>query len=159
MDERRRQEKLLRKKRKREEKRTAHARHSAALASPDIPEWVLDRPKMSDTLMAFAAPLFDAQPSPCQAEEVERPLLLAMAAWNSALAFQGDALEAELQALSRGLSGYSLAPPEIMLTTLRALAERKRSHFPDDHRLVLDVRVQGTAPDFRILATSTLFKP
>jgi hypothetical protein len=159
MNERSRQERLRRKRMKREERRTARSQRRAMIAPVHLAQELLSQPKMSDTLVAFAKPLIDELPDDIQAGQLEFLFLLAMGAWNAVLLSQqgGEgSLEEELRTLSLKLAEHTEAPPPVMLSMLRILAERKQRLFADDPRVVVTVHVAGEAPHFRILATSSL---
>jgi hypothetical protein len=141
--ERARQQRLERKARRRREKRERPPQRAA----PILVSFGTGLPKMSETLVAFAEPLLAGVPE--TEEEWRGGLYTAAFVWNGVVS---GLPEAELTArLQRGL-GRSLEVPRLV----RHLVERKQSLFPDDARLIFDIRTQQRGERVHVMAASGL---
>lgn len=122
-------------------------------------------PKMSDALVAFAEPLLDGIPpgSPVAAYEAE--LILASAAWNFLVSLEGEyargkqAVQISEQEVGKILDlltvGSDMTDDEA-LDLLQELTARKQELFPDDRRIVGDVRVYFRGDRLHVTTVSSL---
>jgi hypothetical protein len=135
------------KKRARREKRLAKRAAPYQRSLPRLVAQMAGLPKMSEALAEFAAPLLDSLGPDADAAAWRSQLLLAATVWNMSRVAQ-DRLdefgEAEAAAIRIDLvdrlmhaTDWSHEQCDFLVTELQ---ERKRLLFPDDPRLVVDIR-------------------
>jgi len=102
---------------------------------------------MSDTLMCFAAPLFNEIENDAPLEAHEYILRVAQVAWN---ADQVPGIERVIEEMA----AHS-PDPDGLRRGIASLRERKRRLFPDDLRLVIDFRAELLEEGLYLQAMST----
>ena len=120
-------------------------------------------PKMSDVLVAFAAPILDTLDDDASLDEYRGALRFASIIWN-VLAMLDEEVRrsggvlvdrdkvAELTALlEQAVGGFD----EENLALLDALRERRRELFPDERRIVMDVGAELQGDRVHVMAAST----
>jgi len=159
---RKREQQLRKRKEQREYRRLSRA--------VDVAPKMLRRPppgvaKMSDTLVAFAQPLLDGIPPGAPIEAYEGELLLGATVWNFFVTLdreydrQGRAVEVLEEQTRTILDALSLGTDmseDDALGLLQTLAARKHDLFPNERRLIGDVRAEFRGDRVHVVALSTL---
>jgi len=116
---------------------------------------------MSDTLVEFAQPLLELLPDDPGIAMMQNVLSLGMLLWNcfvlEASPSHDDRKEAgELRAHVLATANRSGVPRDLMADLLEELAERKRTLYPDDRRLIAGIDVRPDCDGFHVQAMSIL---
>lgn len=161
-----------RNRRKREQrlrKRQEQRHYRRLVRSLDSAPKIVRRPpgmaKMSDALVAFAQPLLDAIPSGAPVEAYEGELLLGAMVWNFLVTLDreydrdGAAVQVQEEEMCKILDALALGTDmsdDDAIDLLETLAARKRDLFPDERRLIGDVRAEFRGDRVHVVALSTL---
>jgi hypothetical protein len=158
-----------RKREERQRKRQDQRHHRRLTVAMNVAPKMLRRPpagllKMSDVLVAFAEPLLDWIPpgSPVAAYEAE--LILASAIWNFLVALDGEhdrgnrvqISEEELGKIVDLLTVGSDITDDEALDLLQELTARKHDLFPEERRIVGDVRAYFRGDRLHVTTISSL---
>ena len=116
-------------------------------------------PKMSDTLVEFAQPLLDLLPSDPALGQVRNAVALGSVLWNcfvlEASGKDEDLVEADaIRARVLTTAAEEGVPRDLTADVLAELAERKRTLFSDDRRVIAGVDVRRQGDGFHIEAMS-----
>jgi hypothetical protein len=118
-------------------------------------------PKMSDTLVEFAQPLLDLLPDEAGLAMTRNVLSLGMLLWNCFVLEASPSLDdrkeaGELRAHVLATASRSGVAPRLRTNLLEELAERKRTLYPDDRRLIAGIDVRPDGDGFHVQAMSIL---
>jgi hypothetical protein len=160
-----------RRKRERRRRKRQEQRHYRRLSRVvDVAPKVLRRPppgqpKMSDTLVAFAEPLLDCIPDGAPVEAYEAELILAALVWNFIVTLDHEyessagPVPISEERVGKILDALSLGTDmsdDEALDLLQTLAARKHDLYPDERRLVGDVRAEFRGDRLHVVTLSTL---
>ena len=111
-------------------------------------------PNISGSLQEMIRPLWDRLPPERRtAANLQDALDLAKEGWNLQVELGGDeGLEAELALRSEQFVARGL-PANVARQLLQLLVERKRALFPDDDRLIAEVRAREDEGELGMLVT------
>ena len=158
-----------RNRRKREQrlrKRQEQRQYRRLVSKLDVAPKVLRRPppgmaKMSDVLVAFAQPLLEGIPPDAPIVAYEAELLLGAMVWNFLVTLDREhdrkqdavpILEEQMGKVLDALSIGTRMSEDDALAFLQTLAARKRDLFPDERRLIGDVRAEFRGDRVHVVA-------
>ncbi len=109
--------------------------------------------KMSDALTDFVEPYRQE----ADTEEAQRKLLeLAIMAWNVSLLSEPEQQEMVDRILAEGFSAATEELKQGMKDILNQLIARKKQHFSENQRMIVDFDLKDTGRDYYLSVASTL---
>ena len=112
--------------------------------------------KMSDVLARFVEPYVDAADTK---DAHQKPLTLAVTAWNAALYPEAERARMLDDILGEGWTGVPKGLRAELRKFVGELIVRKLTHFPDNRRAIIDFCVEESRTGFHLSVVSTLETP
>ena len=110
---------------------------------------------MSEVLMAFVEPYIE---SASTEENYRKLLMLAIVAWNTALLPKEDQQDIVDKAVE-AIPAISWAMRVYMRAFMSELIERKKTHFSEYTRMIIDFELTDLGEGYHLSVASTLEKP
>jgi hypothetical protein len=146
--------------RKQKKKRTQYAalKHKLRRSPFSLSQVVVEprgQIRMSEVLEAFVEPYVDLAETE---EALHKLLTVAIAAWNISL-LPADEQKAMVDQMANSQSDASRRDKRDLRRILYDLIERKRTHFADNRRAIVDFHLRDEGDDLQLLVASTLLPP
>ena len=107
--------------------------------------------KMSDILLAYAAPFLDTIETASKAE-YEKAIMISMTLWNCAIIQNGGAKESKK--IEKMLK--SLMPDAESRNVMKYMLERKQQMYPDNKRMMMNYELTEISDGFHLSVASTM---